>query len=245
MTAFSIRIARARHRFVLSVLLLVGGLLIASIAVADDSETTAPTRMTITYTEDDVVIAGLEPGNSIAWMTVKRVLDGFTVNAIHDAGTATDGDKDGQINFRRSQPAPTGVVWGAVDLETGAMAINADVVPDTRWPFESRGLGRSAGEQVDRLRLMGRAYRLLIVRPGVGAWRLGADDGGHGDIDRAQNGVVTLALEGARSVEANTQTPFTGGLQAGDRLFVIQPDRLYTISASLDAAQLEKAVALQ
>lgn len=68
------------------------------------------------------------------------------------------------------------------------------------------------------------------MRPGVGAWKESAVDGGQADADASPDGLLRVLLLDLDPVET-TASPLTS-LQSGDLIFAIAPHTLEVLSFS-------------
>jgi len=73
--------------------------------------------------------------------------------------------------------------------------------------------------QVDVIALQGRRYEYMIVRPGIGAWRLLALDGSAADLDGVGNRQTLVALDSAQANERYGAPP--ASLVSGDLVIAI------------------------
>jgi hypothetical protein len=99
-------------------------------------------------------------------------------------------------------------VWAVVDPATGGFAVGAPEGFHLREvPFPGRGFEAGAPGLVNRLRHELESIFALVVRPGVGAWRLDAWDTSEKDRDGEDDGRVLTSLEDFEPFEASGAGP--------------------------------------
>ena len=83
----------------------------------------------------------------------------------------------------------------------------------------------------DVVRLHGRRFEFLVIRPGVGAWRLGIRDGSEADIDGSSDRVATVSLNSAQTNDRYGSPP--SFLQQGDLVIAIDPRTMTAIAGGV------------
>jgi hypothetical protein len=173
--------------------LIVVILLIASVAARGDDKKFA------LIGSDTLVAQNASPGGTVAWIgAANEPRNGYTRMAIRD-GLVIDDDRDGAVIF----PLPYGVaprsVWAAVDVRSGDVAVASSKI--------FRLKVKHSGELVVRDDKHGKPHalsvraewaELLLVRPGVGAWRSSAADGAASDEGAAADGLIDILLQRLR-----------------------------------------------
>jgi hypothetical protein len=99
-------------------------------------------------------------------------------------------------------------VWAVADLVTGAFAIAAPpgfVLREIEFP--GNGFAAGAPGRVNRLRHPKASLDLLMIRPGVGAWRLRAHDTGLADHDGEDDDRVLTDLDDLEPLEPGGPEP--------------------------------------
>lgn len=180
--------------------------------------------------------AGVTPGGEVAWLTVWRQPDelGVTRVTLLDR-RVRDEDFDGAVRLEVEPPIARLSVWVAVDLATGeAAAATLEGVP-LRWAPEGsvRLPERGPGVEVG----LGRP-EMMLVRPGVGAFRARGSDGAHGDAGARGDGRVTVtpaAFRRAVALAGEAQEPRTPprAFGAGDVLVGIDAGTLEVVYAEV------------
>jgi hypothetical protein len=84
---------------------------------------------------------------------------------------------------------------------------------------------------VEAIRLHGRRFEELILRPGVGVWRLSGRDGLPDDVDGASDHVLTASLAAAEA--SRWFGPPPAYLSAGDRVIAVDVRTMSVISGGL------------
>ncbi len=181
----------------------------------------AAAQPAISFEDQAVVVSGGTPGGEvIVWSVYRERVAGIStrVGRFHQRVAA---DAGGSARLDLGVGVPELSVWAAVDLATGQSAIGtpgsfALTTIDPSARRIDRALGRLA---VDR-----HSLELLLVRPGVGSWRLAIHDGGPDDEDGAYDGSLRASLAAllpdAKSGEAPRQ------FLKGDLVVAVDPTDL-------------------
>lgn len=171
-----------------------------------------------------VVLGGLTPSGNLAWYSISREPQGYSTRIVQRSGLATADALGGAAIELEGDLAPVSV-WVVVDLEGGGFAVGAP--PATSFHdvgFDPGSLVASSPGKLDRL-VHARPYlELFLARPGVGAWVMAAGDGGEGDDDGAQDGLLHTPLAALQSLEGSPPPP--DELQAHDVLVMVDPRTL-------------------
>jgi hypothetical protein len=187
------------------------------------AEASAPPELLVTFAEAEVLAAELTPGGDAVFWSVGREPLGYVQRVVRHHGVEVV-DTLGEARFSPE----TGAVllksaWAIADLATGAVAIGAPPGFVLREiPFPGNGFAAGAPGRVNRLRHAKAAVDLLVVRPGVGAWRLQAQDTGTADRDGEDDDRVMTDLEDlVPLVEGGPEPPER--FARGDVVVVIDP----------------------
>ncbi|HSL81913.1 MAG TPA: hypothetical protein VLF66_04005, partial [Thermoanaerobaculia bacterium] len=171
-------------------------------------QASAPPELEVTFEEAAVLAAGLTPGGDAVFWSVAREPLGYHQRVVESYGFAVV-DALGEARF---EPAEGTVllksVWAVVDLARGGFAVAGP--PGFRLrqvPFPGRGFEVGAPGLVNRLRHELESLFALVVRPGVGAWRLEAWDTSEKDRDGEDDGRVLMGLEDLEPLEASGAGP--------------------------------------
>jgi hypothetical protein len=177
-----------------------------------------------------VVATGVSPGGHVVWFSVAREPQGFISRVVRREEVVEDLDKDGIVTFPVEEGVPFKSIWVAVDLASGHFAIAGPPgYPLNEIPFPAGGV-RPVGGFVRQLRNSRGVAEILVVRPGVGAWGLSVGDGGEGDEDGANDGVVLADLWDAYAI--GTGPPVPEQLSPKDVLVMVDPQQMefYAVS---------------
>lgn len=137
-----------------------------------------------------VEISGISPGGEVAVLTVWREQGGggSEVNVRDD--TLVDEDEDGVVVFELDRSVPELSIWVVVDVATGGREVMSPAAFEPRRrelrPGEFRAASQLATLDLSRV-------EVLMVRPGVGAFRARLGDGSEDDQDGAIDGRVALS----------------------------------------------------
>lgn len=190
------------------------------------AEASAPPELAVTFEEAAVVAAGLTPGGDAVFWSVGREPLGAVQRVVRHHGLAVV-DALGEARF---EPDTSAVllksVWSVADLETGALAIAAPPGFVLREiPFPGNGFAVGAPGRVNRLRHPKSALDLLMIRPGVGAWRLRAHDTGAKDRDGEDDDRVMTDLDDLEPFDPAGPEP-PERFARGDVVVVVDPHDL-------------------
>jgi hypothetical protein len=226
---------------------LVGGLGSPRHAAAADSlpqpagtplfraaEASAPPEFLVTFEDSAAVVAaGLTPGSDAIFWSVGREPLGAVQRIVRHQGVEVV-DALGEARF---EPETGAVllksVWAVSDVTTGAFAIAAPPGFVLREiPFPGNGFAAGAPGRVNRLRHPKSALDLLMIRPGVGAWRLRAHDTSAKDRDGEDDDQVMTDLDDLEPFEPGGPEP-PERFARDDVIVVIDPHDLTYYSTRL------------
>lgn len=169
-----------------------------------------------------VLARGVTPKGRIVWFSVAREISRQSATIVPRIEQKADEDGDGVVRLELDQELPLRSIWFAVDLETGESAVAA---PEG-FPLLEGGLaGKAIPAALNRLDLQSGFVYLVLVRPGVGAWRLRAGDGGASDEDGQPDGTLRAALASLEGIDPSTPPP-PERFSPSDLLLVIDPNRM-------------------
>jgi hypothetical protein len=187
------------------------------------AEASAPPELLVTFESAAVLAAELTPGGDAVFWSVGREPLGYVQRVVRHQGVEVI-DALGEARFEPD----TGAVllkslWAVADLSTGALAIGAPPGFVLREiPFPGNGFAVGAPGRVNRLRHPQSFVDLLVIRPGVGAWRLQAQDTGTADRDGEDDDQVMTDLEDLEPLAAGGPEP-PERFARGDLVVVIDP----------------------
>lgn len=193
----------------------------------------ASAAASISFANDTVWIAPVAPGSRVVLFTASLQNSDGVIRQSTGAKIFVDEDRDGAIGHRPSGGIPLRSLWIAVDLDTGRYGFATPSASlDALLPFPTSLLKRDAEGVLGLFDQQQLSAEMLVVRPGEGAWRLRAHEGGNGDADRTHNGKLSLASADAEPV--GTSPPAPKKLKKGDVLAVIYPARLEAFVTEID-----------
>ena len=199
-------------------------------------EASAPPELAVTFEEAAVVAAELSPGGDAVFWSVGREPLGALQRVVRHQGVVVV-DALGEARFEpESGEVLLKSVWAVADVATGAFAIAAPPGFVLREiPFPGKGFAAGAPGRVNRLRHELSALDLLMVRPGVGAWRLRAHDTGARDRDGEDDDRVLTDLDDLEPLDPGGPGPPERYLR-DDVLLVLDPRELTFYSTRLRGA---------
>jgi hypothetical protein len=188
---------------------------------------------TIAFASQEVRIAPVRAGARIVLFFASLRGSGGILRQNSRAEILVDDDRDGLIVYRPAGGIPHRSLWIAIDLDTGERGFVSPSPALNRLLRHSPSLFKRDAEGVlgvyDREQL---SADMVIVRPGEGAWRVRAHEGGSGDADRSRNGKLSLASADALAVAGKAPPPRK--LRKGDVIALIDPDRLEALIVEVD-----------
>jgi hypothetical protein len=191
----------------------------------------AGAAVSVTFEPSAVVATGISPSQQVVVFGVAREPTAFSVRVVSRVEVLTDEDGDGKVSYAVEAGLVGASVWWVVDLATGEAAVGAPEDFEVRWvPAEDETLPSASAAEPELTVSQRSRLEVLLVRPGVGAWRGSAADGGRADSDASPDGVLRVPLLGLDPVETSAE-PLTS-LQGGDLLFAIAPNTLEVLSFS-------------
>lgn len=203
------------------------GLCLFAVALAAFGQAHESTGLRATIEKSEVRIEGVTKGGEVELLSVWReqLLNGPYASQTNIEETLKDEDLDGVVTYEAERPIPTLSLWVAVDTTTGEAAITSPS------GFAVRKMsGREAAEfRGARVHLKRRQAEILVVRPGVAAWRGRAHDADVTDDDGVPNQSVALSLD----VLDGPREPGPA-FRAGDTLIAIDPVEMDVLAVRLD-----------
>jgi hypothetical protein len=167
-----------KTRFKNLLLLAAAGLFSAAVSATPSIEIDGPA----------LVITGLTPGESVALMGLATVRNGLLLQDLEFEEYLVDSDLDGVVRYDIGQPVPYRSLWAVAGLATGEYTIVTGGFPLREMEISDQALLVGAPGQLRKLRHTRAQVKVLLVRPGEGAWTVRAHKGGPMDDERG-NGV--------------------------------------------------------
>lgn len=185
----------------------------------------------IAFEEGAVRVSGLSPGTSVVVFAASLERPDVYVRVVRRQHLLSDDDRDGEARLDLSSGVPPHSVWAVVDMSTGSVAT---AVPQDA-PLRSRETPKGAvqhaqGDGVDSISLPEPLLDLLLVRPGVGAWRGRFAEGTPTDGDETGDGWLRVQVTQLAPWEQKSLAPTR--LLSGDVLVAVNPETLavYTLT---------------
>jgi hypothetical protein len=186
---------------------------------------------TLAFEADAVTATGLSPGGEAVLFALSREPQGYYTRVVPRSEVLV-ADAAGEARYELGAAVPVRSVWVLAEVASGALAVAA---PEG-FPLRARELSpgdlrRGPGGRRDRLVQALERLEVLVVRPGVGTWRLSLHDGGSADADGADDGALAAALAELVPVGAAPGPPEE--VAAGDRFVAIDPATLDLFTLAL------------
>lgn len=201
---------------------LLGPLVGLALTLALSSSLYAAAAPKLTFAATTVTASGFSPGGQVVWWTSAREVaaDYYTMLTHHQ--TVAVADSAGQSIYAPGGPVPPRSMWIAVDLATGAYALDAPGSSLLEVSLPPGAFKPGAGSAADLLTERRSFLQALLVRPGLGAWETAVGDGGPADEDGLPgDGGVAVSLANLRALTTGGTAP-TKAL-AQDLLVVLDP----------------------
>jgi len=154
----------------------------------------------LSFFSDRIEIRGVTVGGAVALHGVLIHSLHYLLEVVPISVVLEDAGGTGSVVFTRAGGIPWHSVWSAVDVVSGEYTLDVPPgAPRRIGEFICEGAWAGATE----VRWRGQRYpfppyvrqlNFLLVRPGVGAWRIYSRDGSSQDADRAIDGRQTIAL---------------------------------------------------
>ncbi len=197
----------------------------------------APARaFSVRVERQSVVATEISRGGGAVFFNLGYV-SGSVPTRVTTATVVADNDGDGVVELSPEGGVPLIGIWAVVDTATGDVQLASRRgyrLIDLDAPVEQSFTGDDDGRYT-RFQHSGGDLELLVVRPGVGAWRFHVTDGGEDDGDYMANGAVTLPLEKLISLTPDAQQPVS--LLDGDVVVVIDAGQMRASAGRLGRAK--------
>ena len=192
------------------------------------------------YTPESIDLSDLTPGGEALYFHASRQSEGYIPSVGVHRGVWVDEDGDGTITQPLGAPAPRRAVVVLVDLATGALATaprEETLVTPVEVPTDAFLAGPEG--EISAFRHHRERVEMVVVRPGVGAWKLSAADGTALDVDPTQpsaepvvDGTVHFSLSDMEPVGDSALAEPPEALAPGDVVVMIDPRsfELYTVT---------------
>jgi hypothetical protein len=180
--------------------------------------------------DGEIVVSNVNPGGEIVLFSLGRDADRNGIVVRSRTLVLHDETKSGVIHFKPGEGIVLRSVWIAIDLSSGTSAVIAPLsypLNVTRLPvnaFNKNSSGEIASLDSDLLRL-----KLLVVRPGKGAWTLYVHKGGGADHGNGNK----MRLEFGDAVALSGKDAAPKHLIPGDVVAAIDPGHLGVFLAEI------------
>ncbi len=209
---------------------LLGGMGLLALAASP-----AFAEVSVAFEPVAVVARGISPGQQAVFFSVTREPIAFGVRVVRRLEVIADEDGDGLVRYEVEAGVVRASAWWVVDLATGDAAVSAPEDFGVRWvPEEEETLPAASAVEPELALAQRSRLEILLVRPGVGAWRQSAADGGRGDSDASPDGLLRVGL--LELEPAGTAPGPLTELRAGDVVFGIAPNTLEVLSFEPEVA---------
>lgn len=176
----------------------------------------------LTFEPQAVAASGITPKGRVVWFSVAREISRRAATIVPRIEQVADDDGDAKVRLDLGQDVPQRSIWFAVDLETGEAGV---ATPEDFPLLEAELPARAIPAALNRLDLERQFVYVVLVRPGVGAWKLRAGDGGASDEDGQPDGTLRAALASLESIGPSPAPP-PERFSPKDLLLVIDPNRM-------------------
>jgi hypothetical protein len=180
--------------------------------------------ITISFHEKAVRAAGVTPGGQAICFSISHLSRTHDFSIVRNDVVVIDEDADGTVECQ-AQSAAFNSLWIVGDLSDGRLGIASPSGMRQQIPLrEVIGVRSGTSGQLTELAIRQRAAEILLIRPGAGAWRAKAFEGGRRDRDGANNGLLSLGVDQLSTVSGAHGAPTH--LRPEDIIILIEPRRM-------------------
>lgn len=178
----------------------------------------------VTFGDSAVHAEGLTSGGTAVVFAVARTRDGW-LRRVSQFALPVAVDGTGSLSLDLPETVPPMSIWAVADLTTGEVGVGFPEGMEGIPLLEDDGSPMTVGQVASGRILAGVPEAdILVVRPGVGAWRLHVGDGGLSDEDGFPNGALQVQF-------ANMTPMIDGsgplhGVRPGDAIVLIDPRQM-------------------
>jgi hypothetical protein len=175
----------------------------------------------VSFGDSAVHAEGLTSGGTAVVFAVARTRDGW-LRRVSQFALPVAVDASGSASVELPEAVPPMSIWAVADLATGEVGVGFPEGMEGLPLLEDDGTPMTVGLVVSGRILAGVAEAdILVVRPGVGAWRLHVGDGGLSDEDGFPNGALQVQL--ANMIPMIEGSGPLHGVRPGDSIVLIDP----------------------
>ncbi|HSY47189.1 MAG TPA: hypothetical protein VLC46_00090 [Thermoanaerobaculia bacterium] len=182
----------------------------------------------LTFGDRSVTVNGSTPGGDVVLFAIAKEPSNSSVPIpmkIAHAVVLHDDQRNGSVVFERQRAIPLIAVWVAVDLASGQWAASGSpgFEPQT-IPSEPFAKQDDAGK-LRKLSALVPEMDVLLVRPGVGAWRVYAAKTSR--IDENGRASRPLQIDVGEMIPLSGSLPQLDSIHQGDILALIEPQSMH------------------
>ncbi len=175
-----------------------------------------------------MVALGFEPGRAVIFFSIANEPRSYDAALVRRQHVATS-DSVGAARYDLPEGVPHRSVWFAIDSSAGSYAVAAPPGFPLR-PVTGRSLILQAGAAGagESLGVPFGYAEVLVIRPGMGAWKDRAGRGGSHDQNRGRTGLLALSATNLQPVTGTAAPPprFT----PADLVIIVNPNTLEFIA---------------
>jgi hypothetical protein len=213
-------------------ILAIAPWILANVLLAGEASSTHLTRSLQVVAEGaEVRVSGFTSQGTVALIGVAREPLAGAASVEAWVETLQDADGDGAVVLDLERTVPLKSAWGAVELATGESNVTvADGFPLTVVRPGTSGYEIDSQSGVALFRIASERLRILLVRPGAGAWSLKAYDAGVGDTGNLPDGIPDgwIRIDPTDLEPLRPEYGDLPGLERGDLIAAID-EKLLTI----------------
>lgn len=193
--------------------------LILPLAVATYVSAAVPS---LSFGPAGVTMANLQPGTRVAWMSLTRT----PASAYHSRIELDRGigiaEQTSLAAFPKAAADTTRSLWVVAAIEQDI----AGAVASPAYKASPSAIAVTATNGANTISVVSPSVELMLVRPNVGAWYVGATDGAGNDQDDLQNTTIAISLQSLQALDEGDGPPAT--IANGDVILLIDPRRSRT-----------------
>lgn len=197
----------------------------------------ARAALTMSFGPTGPSVSGASASGQVAWVAVALTPRQY-FQEISEFRETVFADASGTASLNLASDAPRRSVWVAVDVGSGDFAVGTpEDYPVLQEGLTGSRLAFDSQSQATGLLLEQEKAKVLLIRPGSGAWSIDALDGSPEDADAEVNSALAVNLGALEPMTLSTSAA-PPALQAGDVLVMIDPTRLSVTATSVPASLL-------
>jgi hypothetical protein len=150
----------------------------------------------LSFQANTVVVANVTTGGKVVLLA--QTLSNYhgSLRAQEERLVLTDDDRDGVVRYDLPYALPRRSIWVAVDFETGSYAIAGAPGYDVDLePFPLASLNADAAGESEAIEEERREMRIVVIRPGNGAWSIVKSQSPSGTPDDVKYGKLKIRFD--------------------------------------------------